>query len=73
MRVHSISDPGMGGQAQPKGDDGPRHVRPADRSPEVSLRPDEVQIEAQVEATFTVMGSDAVTMAMRGCVPNSLT
>lgn len=58
VRVHSISDPGMSGQAQPKVMMARAMSAPADRSPEVSLRPDEVQIEAQVEATFTVMGSE---------------
>lgn len=57
VTARTVTDPGMGGQIQPKAMLARAMSAPADRSPQVSLRPDEVQIEAQVEATFTVPGS----------------
>lgn len=54
VAVRTISDPGTGGPGMPKVMMA-RAMSDAIESPQISLRPDEVQIEVQVEATFTVV------------------
>jgi uncharacterized protein YggE len=56
VSVRSISDPGTGGPPMPKVMMA-RAMSDPGGPPEISLRPDEVEIQAQVEATFTV-GAD---------------
>ena len=56
VAVRSISDPGTGGPGMPKVMMA-RAMSDAGGPPQVSLRPDEVEIQAQVEATFVVGGS----------------
>lgn len=55
VRVRSISDPGMGPPIQRKTVLANAVADPGG-SPGVALRPDDVQIDAQVEATFVVSG-----------------
>jgi uncharacterized protein YggE len=50
--VRSISDPGVGGPPQPK----VMMARAMAGEPEIALRPEDVEVTAQVEATFTVPG-----------------
>jgi uncharacterized protein YggE len=57
VAVRSISDPGMGPQVQRKVMMASAVAGSMGGAPEVSLRPDDVDIEAQVEATFVVRGS----------------
>jgi uncharacterized protein YggE len=54
VAVRTISDPGMAGPVQRKVLMASAVSAPMGGAPEVSLRPDDVQIEAQVEATFVV-------------------
>lgn len=57
VTVRTISDPGMGvGPAHRKVMMASAVADSTTGAPEVSLRPDDVHIEAQVEATFTVRG-----------------
>ncbi len=55
VAVRSISDPGSGGPVMPKAMMA-RAMSDAGGPPQISLRPDEVEIEAQVEARFIVGG-----------------
>jgi uncharacterized protein YggE len=57
VTVRSISDPGTGGSALPVRLMA-RAMADAGGPPQVELRPDEVEISAQVEATFVVGRSD---------------
>lgn len=54
VAVRTISDPGVAGPVQHKVLMASARSAPMDAPPEVSLRPDDVTIEAQVEATFVV-------------------
>ena len=54
VTVRTISDPGMGGPPQRKVMMASAVADSMGGAPDVSLRPDDVQIEAHVEATFTV-------------------
>lgn len=54
VRIRTISDPGLGGSWQPKVMMANAVGAPAGGFPEISLRPAEVEIEAQIEAIFTV-------------------
>lgn len=57
VTVRTVSDPGIGGGPVQRKVMMARSVGDAmGTAPEVTLRPDDVQIEAQVEATFTVRG-----------------
>lgn len=55
VTVRTISDPGTGGPVMPKVMMA-RAMSDVGEPPQISLRPDEVQIEAQVEAGFTASG-----------------
>ena len=57
VAVRSISDPGTGGPGMPKVMMA-RAMSDAGGPPQISLRPDEVEIQAEVEATFMVGGGD---------------
>jgi hypothetical protein len=57
VAVRSISDPGVGGSPMPKVMMA-RAMSDSGGQPQISLRPDEVEIQAQVEATFVVGGGD---------------
>jgi len=57
VSVRSISDPGVGGSPMPKVMMA-RAMSDAGGQPEISLRPDDVEVTAQVEATFRVGGGD---------------
>lgn len=52
--VHSISDPGLGTPVQRKVVLASAMAAPAGGPPELTLRPEDVEIHAEVEATFTV-------------------
>lgn len=54
VAVRTISDPGVGGMGQRKVMMASAVADSMGGAPQVSLRPDDVQIEAQVEATFVV-------------------
>lgn len=59
VKVRTISDPGLGGGVpQPKVMMARAMAAPMDGPPEVALRPDDVAIDAQVEATFMVSGRE---------------
>ena len=53
VRVRSISDPGISGSPQPKVMMARAMADPGG-SPEISLQPDDVEVDAQVEARFVV-------------------
>lgn len=54
VSVRRVSDPGMGGPVMPKVMMARATADGAGGPPEIALRPDDVEIEAQVEATFVV-------------------
>ena len=57
VTVRTISDPGMSGPMHRKVVMASAVADPMGGAPQVSLRPEDVQIESQVEATFVVSGS----------------
>ena len=57
VTVRTISDPGLGGPPQRKVMMANAMSDPMGGPPEISLRPEDVEINAQVEATFVVAGS----------------
>ena len=54
VTVRTISDPGLGGQPQRKIMMASAMADPGGGPPAISLRPEDVDVEAQVEATFVV-------------------
>ena len=54
VQVRTVSDPGVGGPGQRKVMMASAVTDSIGGAPDVSLRPDDVDIEAHVEATFTV-------------------
>jgi len=58
VQPRGVNDPGLSDPIQRKVMLASAMSAPLDGSPEVSLRPDDVAIEAQVEATFVVRGSE---------------
>ena len=58
VTVRTISDPGMGGSPQRKVMMASAMADPGGGPPALSLRPEDVDIEAQVEATFVVSETD---------------
>jgi len=58
VTVRTISDPGLGGPPQRKVMMASAVSDPTGGRPEISLRPEEVEINAQVEATFVVAAAD---------------
>lgn len=57
VQPRGVNDPGLGGPVQRKVMMASAVSAPMAGSPEVSLHPDDVEIEARVEATFVVRGS----------------
>ena len=57
VMVRTISDPGLGGPPQRKAMMASAVSDPMGGAPQISLRPEDVDINAQVEATFVVAGS----------------
>lgn len=55
VAIRTISDAGLSGQAQPKVLMARAMADPAGGTPQISLRPDDIQIEVQVEAKFEVL------------------
>lgn len=56
VAVRTISDPGLSGQGQPRVLMARAMSAPAGGPPEIALRPEDVEIESQVEAAFVVSG-----------------
>jgi uncharacterized protein YggE len=58
VQPRAVNDPGLGSPVQHRVMMAKAVSAPMDGSPQVSLRPDDVAITAQVEATFVVRGSE---------------